>query len=182
MSWPEVGRKIISSTVLHIFSLTIVSVNTNNYLFSVNFIIKTTVGPTTKESVMADFTNSLFLKLAPPFPKLKLLRYDGCEKGHEVHLQLDFLFYKKNWISIITESGITETELYFIDEGTLVPTPIKTWKHKHIVRQSGDLVEIEDNVTYSCGSWVFDKLVYIPFYILFLYRKPIYRKFFNPKP
>jgi ligand-binding SRPBCC domain-containing protein len=146
-----------------------------------NFIIKTAVGSTTKEAVMAGFTSDLFLKLAPPFPKLKLLRYDGCEKGHEVHLQMDFLLYKRNWISVITENGVTETEFYFVDEGTLVPAPIKNWKHKHIIRQLGNSVEIEDNVTYSCGNMIIDKLIFLPIFFLFLYRKPIYKNYFHPK-
>lgn len=146
-----------------------------------NFIVKTTVGPSTKETVLAGFTSNLFTSLAPPFPKLTLLRYDGCEKGSEVHLQLDFLFYKKNWISIITENGVTETELYFVDEGSVFPAPIKKWKHRHIIRQLNTTVEIEDNVTYSCRNRVLDILVFLPFYFLFLYRNPIYKNYFKPK-
>ncbi len=143
-----------------------------------HFIVKTNIGSNTKEAVMAGFTSELFTSLAPPFPKLKLLRYDGCEKGNEVHLELDFFLYKRKWISVITENKFSSSELFFIDEGKLFPFPIKKWKHKHIIRQLGNSVEIEDNVTYSCGFLLLDLIVYLPFYLLFLYRKPIYLKYF----
>ncbi len=143
-----------------------------------NFSIRTIIGVGTKEAVLAGFTNTLFLRLAPPFPKLKLLRYDGCDRGNEIHIQLNFFLYKSIWVSIVTENGTTANEFYFIDEGSIFPAPIKSWKHRHTIRQIGVLVEIEDNVTYSCGSKGLDILLYIPFCLLMLYRKPIYKNFF----
>ena len=144
-----------------------------------NFSVKTIITNTTKEAVLGGFSSTLFLKIAPPFPKLKLMRYDGCEKGDEVHLQLDFFFYKTNWISVIVESGATETKLYFTDIGTTVPAPIKSWQHRHIIWQKESSVVIEDNVTYGCGNKLMEAILFIPFYLLFLYRKPIYKRYFH---
>ena len=146
---------------------------------TMNFRVCTTIPAITKESVMNGFTSRLFLRLAPPFPKLTLLRFDGSKKGDEIHLQLDFLLSKTVWVSLITESGTTKDTLYFIDEGKTVPPPIKKWTHKHIVRQLDTSVEIEDNLTYSSGNRLLDLLLFPPIYFLMVYRKPIYRAYFG---
>ena len=144
-----------------------------------NFILKTKTKATSKEAVMAKFTSELFILLAPPFPKIKLLRFDGSEKGNEIHIEMDFIFYKKLWISLITEHGSTSNELYFIDEGTTVPAPIKYWKHLHVVRAINSGIEIEDNLTYTSGNKVVDLLLFPFVYGLILYRNPIYKKIFS---
>jgi hypothetical protein len=45
------------------------------------------------------FDQNLFKALNPPFPPVKLLRFDGSRKGDEVHLQLNFLLFKQVWKS-----------------------------------------------------------------------------------
>ncbi len=146
-----------------------------------NFIIKTIVESTTKEWVIAGFTSTLFLKLAPPFPRLEIVRFDGSEKGNEIHLQMDFIILKQRWVSVIIENGKTDTELYFVDEGTTLPSPLKTWKHRHVIRQINSSVEIEDNVTYSSGNKLIDYLLFPFLYALLFYRKPIYKDYFRSK-
>ena len=41
--------------------------------------------------VWDNFNVKLFQALNPPFPPVKVLRFDGSEKGSEVHLELNFL-------------------------------------------------------------------------------------------
>lgn len=144
-----------------------------------NIRIVTNIGTNSKETVFASFDRKLFLQLAPPFPKLNLVRFDGCTKGNEVHLETDFIVFKQKWVSLIVENGATENEIYFVDEGTTLPFPLKNWRHKHIVHQTGSSVEIEDNITFSTKTKVADILLYLPLYLLFLYRKPVYKRFFR---
>ena len=144
-----------------------------------NIRIITNIGTNTKEAVFAGFDRKLFLQLAPPFPKLNLVRFDGCTKENEVHLETDFILFKQKWISLIVENGSSENEIYFIDEGTTLPFPLKTWQHKHIVRQTENTVEIEDNIVFSTKNKVADILIYLPLYLLFAYRKPVYKRFFK---
>ncbi len=73
-----------------------------------NFILQTKVQNTTKEAVLNGFTKDFFLKLAPPFPRLTLLRFDGSEKGNEIHLELNMFVMKKKWISLVTENGSSD--------------------------------------------------------------------------
>ncbi len=144
-----------------------------------NFILRTTLENTTKEAVLNGFTKDFFLKLAPPFPRLTLLQFDGSEKGNEIHLELNMFVAKKKWISLVTENGSSEKISYFIDEGNLLPPPLKYWQHRHILHQSGTSVIIEDNVTYSTKSRLLNAFLLPFFYLLFLYRKPIYKKKFS---
>jgi ligand-binding SRPBCC domain-containing protein len=145
---------------------------------TMNIRIVSNIGTNSKETVFANFDRKLFLQLAPPFPKLNLVRFDGCIKGNQVHLETDFILFKQKWISLIIENVSSENEIYFVDEGTTLPFPLKTWRHKHIVRQIGKQVEIEDNIRFSTKNKVADILLYLPLYLLFLYRKPVYKKFF----
>ncbi len=43
-------------------------------------------------NVKEGFTESHFTKLSPPFPPVKLLRFDGSAKGELVTLELNCLF------------------------------------------------------------------------------------------
>ena len=146
---------------------------------NMNIRINTNIGINSKEKVFAGFDRKLFLQLAPPFPKLNLIRFDGCLKGDEVHLESDFIVFKQKWISLIVENNISDSEIYFIDEGRTLPFPLKTWRHKHIVRQIGNTVEIEDNISFDTKNKVADILLYLPLYLLFLYRNPVYKRFFK---
>lgn len=71
--------------------------------------------------VMEGFTESLFAKLAPPFPPVKVLRFDGCKVGDTVDLELNFIFFKQNWTSKITEDHCDAKEFLFVDEGIVLP-------------------------------------------------------------
>jgi ligand-binding SRPBCC domain-containing protein len=129
--------------------------------------------------VKAGFTESLFKKLAPPFPPVKVLRFDGCEKGNQVALELNFLLFRQKWISLITDDLTTEKEFYFIDEGTTLPFFLGKWKHKHRIISDGKGAVIRDEIDFEGPlAWV-TPLLFPVLWLQFWYRKPIYRKIFK---
>ena len=71
--------------------------------------------------VKEGFTESLFAKLAPPFPPVKVRRFDGCKTGDTVDLELNFIFFKQKWTSKITEDHCDAQEFLFVDEGIVLP-------------------------------------------------------------
>lgn len=129
--------------------------------------------------VKAGFDESLFKKLSPPFPPVKLLRFDGSARGDIVSLELNFIFFKQRWTSLITDDQTDEKEFYFIDEGTELPFFLRYWRHKHriIKEESGSL--ILDEISFKSPFLLMDYLLYPALFVQFLYRKPIYRKIFK---
>ena len=131
------------------------------------------------QTVFAGFNQELFIKLAPPFPPVKLLRFDGCKKGNVVMIQLNLIFFKQIWESLITENQAMEEKIYFIDEGIRLPFFLKKWKHQHIIKQENQQTAIIDNISYQSPFWLFDYFLFPLLYLLFYYRKPIYKKVFK---
>lgn len=129
--------------------------------------------------VKEGFTESLFLKLNPPFPPVKLIRFDGSEIGDLVSLELNFLLFKQNWTSKITESQLTEREYFFVDEGIQLPFFLNSWKHKHRLVKNGNQCLIRDEITYQGPNKVITALLFPVLKGQFLYRKPIYQKLFG---
>lgn len=128
--------------------------------------------------VFAGFTKDLLLKLNPPFPPVKLLRFDGSCQGDRVILELNFIFFKQEWESVITKDHQDDTEIYFIDEGVRLPFFLKYWQHRHRVVKRGEQTDIVDDITYRTPFWLSDYLMYPVMYLQFLYRRPIYKKVF----
>jgi ligand-binding SRPBCC domain-containing protein len=133
------------------------------------------------KSVMKGFDESLFLKLNPPFPPVKLLRFDGCRKGDVVALELNFLFFRQKWISLITDDGLSEDEFYFVDEGTELPFFLKYWKHRHRILRRGTTSVIVDDITFKTPFLLMDWLFKPVLWLQFAYRRPIYKKVFCKK-
>ena len=129
--------------------------------------------------VMSKFDRDLFLALAPPFPPIELKKFTGSETGDEVHIRFKAPV-NTDWISAITDHGMNENEAYFVDEGRVLPSPLKTWKHRHIVRHINDeSCEIIDRIHFGCGNQFVNVLLY-PFVLLgFLPRKRIYKRYFK---
>jgi ligand-binding SRPBCC domain-containing protein len=132
-------------------------------------------------SVKEGFNESLFKKLSPPFPPVKLIRFDGSSKGDLVSLELNFIFFKQKWISEITDDHTNESEFYFVDEGIKLPFFLGKWKHKHRIVKSNEGAEIKDEIEYEGPNALMTALLYPALYLQFLYRKPIYKKIFNIK-
>lgn len=131
--------------------------------------------------VKEGFNGDLFLQLNPPLPKVKLLRFDGSEKGDLVSMELDFILWKDQWTSLITSDSETESGFDFIDEGEKLPFPFKRWKHHHIVKEKQPGSVIIDDIQFSSGIFILDLLLYPLLYLQFLYRKPIYKRVFSKK-
>lgn len=71
--------------------------------------------------VKSGFNESLFKSLSPPFPPVKLLRFDGSQKGDLVTLELNFIFFKQKWTSEIIDDKTTDLEFFFVDKGIQLP-------------------------------------------------------------
>ena len=132
-------------------------------------------------SVKEGVNENLFLKLSPPFPPVKLLRFDGSSTGDKVILELNFIFFKQQWVSDITADNTDEKEFYFIDEGTKLPFFLKTWKHKHRIIKDGKSSIIRDEIAFKAPNGILTLFLYPALYLQFLYRKPIYKKIFAVK-
>lgn len=125
------------------------------------------------------FNQSLFEALNPPFPPVKLLRFDGSTKGDVVSLELDFILFKQVWESHIVEHGQTSKEWYFVDEGRKLPFFLRYWRHRHRVVQAGTHARIIDNITFKTPFWLMDYLLYPVMWLQFAYRKPVYKRVFQ---
>jgi ligand-binding SRPBCC domain-containing protein len=149
------------------------------YPYTMKISISTVVGMPA-EKVWEGFNESLFKKLAPPFPLLKLLRFDGNMPSDEVHIELNFLLFKQLWHSRITAQQSNEQEIYFIDEGVKLPFFLKNWVHKHrLIRTANGGTELIDEINYQSPNLIIDWLLYPAMLGQFLYRKPVYRKVFE---
>lgn len=134
------------------------------------------------EAVFAGFDQSLFEALSPPFPPVRVLAFGGCQKGAEVDLELDFLLRKERWLSLVTESGMTESGThYFVDEGRVLPFFLTYWRHEHRVEPdpedpTGSL--IVDFITFKTPKWLPETLMAPGLWAQFLYRVPVYKRYF----
>ncbi|MCH6199134.1 hypothetical protein MMU07_06075 [Aquiflexum sp. LQ15W] len=131
--------------------------------------------------VKEGFNESLFTKLSPPFPPVRLLRFDGSEKGDLVTLELDFLLFKQKWTSLITEDHTDGKEFFFVDQGIDLPFFLREWKHKHRIIKNGLGSIIRDEITFKAKPGFLGIFLYPAMYLQFLYRKPIYKKYFRTK-
>ncbi|ERM83454.1 hypothetical protein P872_03480 [Rhodonellum psychrophilum GCM71 = DSM 17998] len=129
--------------------------------------------------VKEGFTEHLFSKLSPPFPPVKLLRFDGSKKGDVVSLELDFLLFKQVWTSEITDDQTSESEFFFVDKGIKLPFFLKSWEHRHRIVKDGDSSIIKDEITYEGPNGVMTFLLFPALWLQFLYRKPVYKKIFK---
>uniref|UniRef100_UPI004047371B SRPBCC family protein n=2 Tax=Algoriphagus sp. TaxID=1872435 RepID=UPI004047371B len=129
--------------------------------------------------VKGGFTEALFAKLAPPFPPVKVLRFDGCRAGDLVDLELNFIFFKQKWTSKITEDHLDAQEFRFVDEGIVLPFFLGKWRHCHriLARPSGSI--ISDEIDFEGVFFWLTPLLYPLLWLQFWYRKPIYRRIFR---
>ncbi|MGW8123342.1 SRPBCC family protein [Roseivirga echinicomitans] len=130
-------------------------------------------------NVKDGFNERLFIRLSPPYPRVVLKRYDGCERGNIVAITLDFGIFKQEWVSEIVSQSLSEACFEFVDVGKKLPFFIKEWKHRHIIRRMNSGAEIVDDIEFSTPFLLLNYLMYPLFYFQFLYRKPIYRKWFR---
>lgn len=95
-------------------------------------------------------------------------------------MQLGILGVKQTWKSLITANGRAETQICFVDEGVELPSPLKTWKHHHIIEKviNRQSLIVED-IQFSTDFKLLELLLYPVLYLQFWYRKPIYKQYFQ---
>ncbi|MCJ8163834.1 hypothetical protein MKJ04_03205 [Pontibacter sp. E15-1] len=130
-------------------------------------------------TVFNAFDEQLFRKLSPPYPRMKLLRFDGSEPGDVVEVELQTGIKSFRWTSHIMERQVTDTEAYFVDQGQQLPPPLRYWHHKHLVAKNGSGAVVHDIITYSTGHKWLDLLLFPLMLAQFGMRKPVYRKVFS---
>ena len=141
-------------------------------------ILKTKVDGYYKE-VMRRFDLALFEALKPIGAKMEIRQFTGSETGDIV--ELEFVSpIKAKWRSEITDHGSDDKQAYFIDEGRVLPFPLKKWKHRHIVEKIDDDAScIIDDIYFSSGIKILDILIYLPLLLSFYPRKKIYKRYFR---
>lgn len=141
-------------------------------------ILKTRVAGNYK-AVMAQFDRQLFEALPPGLAKVEIVTFTGSRKGDRVHLR--FLSpIKAEWISDITEDYVNEKEACFVDEGIVLPFPLRYWQHRHIVRRISDTESlIIDDITFKGPNRLASLLLYPGLLAGFYPRKKIYRRYFG---
>ena len=130
---------------------------------------------------MAGFTRALFVALAPPFPKLRVLRFDGCRTGDKVEIELDTLIKRLCWTSLITDDGVRpDGTHFFVDEGQTLPPPLRYWQHQHRIEPgpAGGSVIVDDLEYRTASRWL-DAVLYPAMWAQFAWRKPIYQRWFK---
>ncbi|KYG81525.1 hypothetical protein EV198_1716 [Roseivirga ehrenbergii] len=130
-------------------------------------------------NVKEGFNERLFIRLNPPFPKVELNRYDGCKSGDIVGLTLNFFLFKQEWISEIIDQTETEQRFEFIDVGKKLPSFFKRWRHKHIMERLESGTMIVDDIEYTTPFLLLNYILYPLIYFQFIYRIPIYKKWFR---
>jgi ligand-binding SRPBCC domain-containing protein len=130
--------------------------------------------------VWAGFNRTLFERLNPPFPPVKVVRFDGCLPGDLVQVRLNFFLFRQDWISLITSQETTDDEISFVDQGTKLPFFLAYWHHHHRLRRTPDnRTIIIDDITFRTPFRFTDYLIYPIMWLQFAFRRPIYRRFFS---
>ncbi len=125
------------------------------------------------------FDRSLFEALKPPIGKMEIVQFTGSKKGDKVHIQF-ISPVRATWISDIIEDQITDDEAWFVDVGSTLPWPLKSWRHKHLVQKSGEQASIIiDQMSFSGKNLFWSILLYPAIFLGFYPRKRIYRRYFN---
>jgi ligand-binding SRPBCC domain-containing protein len=146
-----------------------------------NIVIRTRV-QADLATVVAGFNEDLFRALAPPFPRVKVLRFDGCHAGDVVSVQLNFGVGTQVFTSDIIRHEQTDNAFVFVDRGRDMPFPLTQWEHVHSIERSDAGCVITDDITYRTSNKLLDVLTYPLFWLQFFYRKPIYRRAFREAP
>jgi ligand-binding SRPBCC domain-containing protein len=131
------------------------------------------------KKVLAGFNESLFKSLNPPFPPVKVMRFDGCKTNHRVELELNFFLFKQYWHALIISHLELDKGFVFVDIGKKLPFFLKSWKHTHSILEEGNGTQIIDDIEYSTGTLLSDLIFYPILYLQFLYRKPVYKREFR---
>ena len=143
-----------------------------------NIILKTTVKGNYKKVISA-FDIHLFEALKPPTGEMEIIAFTGSQKGDKVHIRF-IKPIKADWISDIVEDQITADKAWFVDVGTVLPWPLASWTHHHIVEKIDEKNSIIiDDMTFTGKNFLFTLLLYPIIFIGFYPRKRIYKQYFD---
>lgn len=143
-----------------------------------NLILKTKVNGNYKD-VMSAFDRDLFEALKPPFGEMEIIEFSGSKKGDKVHIQFQRPIATE-WISLIVEDDLTDQRAWFIDEGVVLPWPLASWTHRHIVEKIDDTnSRIIDDISFTGKNVLLTVLLYPAIFLGFYPRKKIYQAYFK---
>ncbi len=132
--------------------------------------------------LLENFNQELFLYLKPPLMEVDLKQFDGCRKNDSIILELSHLFGKNTWESLVTEEAKTDKTWYFIDEGKILPPPLKDWRHTHIVHKiNEEECYLIDDINYKSSNVFLDVILFPVIYFQFWFRKNKYQQYFKIK-
>jgi ligand-binding SRPBCC domain-containing protein len=143
------------------------------------YVSITTFIPLPIQEVTKRFDRRLFDYLAPPFPKLKIKRYDGQKKGDVIQLSLGLWPIFLPWHLVIVDAWEDEKSWGFTDQATMLPFPLTAWRHEHRLVAIGPMeTSIEDFVGFRAGPNWLTKLMQPIVHNMFTSRKPAYLRYF----
>lgn len=132
------------------------------------------------EKVRAQFTRELFVYLSPGFIPFNLKRFDGCKKGDEVHIEIGQPPLIQRWVSLITSEETNGSGWSFIDEGKVLPWPLKDWKHHHRVDKVSDTeCRVVDDISFECSPAFLTPIIWPFLWSVFAIRPGRYQSFFK---
>jgi len=132
------------------------------------------------ELVSENFSQDLFLAIAPAFPPSELIGFDGDKVGGLVQMKIGVGVLSKIWISEIVSREKTRDKMEFIDVGRQLPPPLKKWRHRHVVKRERDgSTSIIDDIQFTSGWKMIDYGIYPVLKFMFSKRTRAYRKYFD---
>ncbi len=132
--------------------------------------------------VFLKFDHSLLTQLTPPGIRMELLHaQEPSEPGAYIQLRVTILgIIRQNWENAFSHYALGELECHFVDEGRVMPFPIRYWRHDHRVLADGaHHAIINDDVTFKTGFFLLDWIMYPILWMQFRFRQPIYRRVFG---
>ncbi|MFP5387336.1 MAG: hypothetical protein ACLGHN_14760 [Bacteriovoracia bacterium] len=143
-------------------------------------LLFTTPVPRPFEAIRDKFNRDLFQYLSPGFIPFNIKRFDGCKKGDEIHLGLGPGAIHQEWVSVITFEETNAAGWSFIDEGKVLPWPLKYWKHHHRVDRISDTESlIVDDINFECSPSFLTPLIKPFLWTVFSIRPHRYKMFFK---
>jgi ligand-binding SRPBCC domain-containing protein len=143
-----------------------------------NVTLKTPVKGNYKK-VISSFNLHLFEALKPSKGEMEIVEFTGSQKGDKVHVRF-IKPIKADWISDIVEDKVTDDKAWFVDVGKVVPWPLASWTHRHVVEKIDENNSmVIDDMTFTGKNFLYTLLLYPLIFIGFYPRKKIYKQYFD---
>ncbi len=132
--------------------------------------------------VFRQFDQNLLLQLNPPGVRLQILDFQEPDvPGGRIKLRVTILgSIRQDWENEFSQYELSDRECHFVDEGVLMPFPIRKWRHDHRILADGPgRAIINDDITFKTGFFLMDWMMFPILWLQFRYRRPIYRRKFG---